>query len=95
MIAMKEGKLQSQVVKASSAVAKDAIVAYNASGILTATNAGRFAGIAHESGAAGEQVRVWQAGSFDLAGFGADIGAGDLYKPVYHLNGVLSFGSAT
>lgn len=89
----KDWIIQAQTVKASSSVAKDAIVAYNASGVLTATNAGRFAGIAIEAGAAGETVRLYQTGSFDMTF--SSISAADLYKPVYHLNGALSFSSAT
>jgi len=80
-------------VKASSTVTKDSVVAFDSTGLKTHAAAGKFAGIAIETAAAGEVVRLYQAGSF-LRKF-SSVASTDLYKAVYSLNGTLSFTSAT
>lgn len=93
MLTRKDGIIQANTVKASSTVAVESVVAYDTSGVKTHTNAGKFAGIAIEAGAAGDVVRMYQTGSFKMTF--SSISAADLYKPVYSLNGTLSFTSTT
>lgn len=90
----KDWILVAQTVKAWSIVTDGAIIAYNA-GALNATNAWRFAWIASHDKVAGETALIYTEGAFPLGWFAADLTAADLYKTVYHLNGVLSFASAT